>query len=159
MQENQRESFRIDGEPFRAELFHEGKVAPCSVENLSAGGASVSSSMSMPVGSQCTVGVRLADSLRGDGVGYVSFLMEVLEAAAQGESFQYRLRNTTAPGSTQFEAATKLVFEAQRRRRAGATGTDEASPMVTDQERRRRLRTDPRPRFSKGSLRPDSDPD
>lgn len=159
MAENQRESFRIEGDPMlRAELFHEGRVAPCSIENLSAGGASLTSTIQMQPGSQCTLGVRLDDSIQTVAATYVSFLMEVLEASPAPTGTSYRLRNTTGPGTPEFEAATKLVFEAQRLRRAGETGTGAGSPMATDEDRRRDLRSDPRPRFSKGSLRPGGTP-
>lgn len=156
MAENQRESFRIDADPeLEAELFHEGRVAPCRLLNLSAGGAMIECDLDLPTGSQCTLGVRLRGSLAGAGVPYVSFLMEALEPTDSQERSTHRLRSTTGPGSQQYEDASRLVFEAQRLRRAAESGTAGASPMASDPDRRRQLRPQPRPRFSKGSLRPD----
>lgn len=159
MTENQRESFRIDADPqLQAELFHEGRVTPCDLHNLSAGGAKLRCSMPMATGSHCTLGVRIDPRPGADAGGtYVSFLMEVLESSHRSELFEYRLRNATAPGSTEYEAATKLVFEAQRLRLASVSGADESSSMVTDRKRRRRLRIPLRQRFSKRSLRPGND--
>lgn len=160
MTENQRETFRIEPDSdLEAELFHEGRVTPCELENLSAGGAKVTSSLQMAAGAQCTLGVRLGQSLRSSTpIPYVSFLMEVLdlETTVDGPT-TYRLRSTTAEGSPEREAAAKLVFEAQRRARSRATGADESSPMVSDEERRTKLRVEQQPRFSKRSLRPDAE--
>ncbi len=162
MTENQRESFRIGPDSdLKAELFHEGRITPCQLENLSAGGAKVTSEVRMPAGAQCTLGVRLGSSMRAStAIPYVSFLMEVLDRddPASGP-VTYRLRSTTAPGSDEYEAAAKLVFEAQRQSRSRATGTDEASPMASDEERRSKLRVPKRPRFTKRSLRPGPGPD
>lgn len=158
MTENQRESFRIDAdEELHAELFHEGRVAPCTLQNLSAGGARLRSKLEMPPGTQCTLGVRLGGAGHGPNGRYVSFLLGVLDATPKGDWFEYRLQSLTAPGSAEHEAATRLVFEAQRRRLAASSGTDQASPMASDEQRRKELRTEQRQRFSKGSLRPDSD--
>jgi len=161
MTENQRESYRVDaGTDLDADLFHEGRVTRCVLMNLSAGGARVSSSQSIPVGGQCTLGVRLGAEHRptATSLSYVSFLMEVLDATPgrQGRT-DYRLRSISGPGSKQHEAAAHLVFEAERRRRARASGIDAATPMASDPERRSRLRIPFRQRFSKGSLRPDQD--
>ncbi len=162
MTENQRESFRVGPDSdMQAELFHEGRVAPCQLENLSAGGAKVTSDLRMPSGAQCTLGVRLGSSMRSStAVSYVSFLMEVLDLVvpAQGP-VTYRLRSTTGPGSAEYEAAAKLVFAAQRQTRARETGADEASPMVSDEERRAKLRVEQEARFSKKSLRPGPGPE
>lgn len=156
MAENQRESFRIEADPeMQAELFHEGRVAPCRLLNLSAGGAMVECDLELTPRTQCTLGVRLRGALAGAGVPYVSFLMEVLEPIDPAAPTTYRMRSMTGPGSPEYEEASKLVFEAQRRRRAATSGTAEASPMASDPDRRRRLRPQPKPRFSKGSLRPD----
>jgi hypothetical protein len=160
MTENQRESFRIDADPqLQAELFHEGRVTPCDLRNLSAGGARLRCSMPMATGSHCTLGVRIAPRHGADAGGtYVSFLMEVLESTAHDDDlYEYRLRNATGPGSQDYEAATKLVFEAQRRRLSAESGADESSPMASDDQRRRRLRIPRRPRFSRRSLRPGND--
>lgn len=159
MTENLRESYRIESHPdLDAELFHEGRVAPCSVHNLSAGGAKVTSALAMPAGAQCTLGVRLGPGLRSSGSipPYVSFLMEALDSVPRPDgSFDYRLRSTTAPGSPEYESASKLVFAAQRARQAQLTGAGQASPMVVDETRRRRLRLPRVARFSKRSMRPD----
>lgn len=162
MTENLRESFRIEASSdLDAELFHEGRVAPCSLVNLSAGGARIRTSLAMPAAAQCTLGVRLGARLRRTGAGtppYVSFLMEVLDGSPREDgSWDYRLRSTTGPGSDQYEAAAKLVFAAQRAHLASQSGIEPASPMVVDRERRRRLRTILRPRFTKRSLRPGQD--
>lgn len=162
MTENQRESFRIGPDSdMQAELFHEGRIAPCTLENLSAGGAKVTSELRMPPGAQCTLGVRLGASMRTTGsVQYVSFLMEVLDDALPEQGpVTYRLRSTTGPGSAEYEAAAKLVIAAQRQARARETGSDEASPMVSDEERRAKLRTEQQARFSKKSLRPGPGPE
>lgn len=156
MADNQRESFRIDADPeLQAELFHEGRVAPCRLLNLSAGGALVECALDLPPGTQCTLGVRLRGKLAGAGLPYVSFLMEALEATEGQAPSTHRLRSMTGPGSQQYEDASKLVFEAQRLRRAAESGSAQASPMASDPDRRRQLRPQARPRFSKGSLRPD----
>lgn len=161
MTENHRESYRVDAGPdLEADLFHEGRVTRCVLRNLSAGGASVSSPLSLPVGTRCTLGVRLGTEHRATSttLPYVSFLMEVLDASpGRRGNTDYRLRSISPPGSREHEAAAHLVFEADRRRRARASGIDSATPMSSDPERRRRLRNPFRQRFSKGSLRPDRD--
>jgi hypothetical protein len=160
--ENQRESFRIGPDSdLQAELFHEGRVSPCRLVNLSAGGAKVTSDLRMPPGAQCTLGVRLGASMRpSTSIPYVSFLMEVLDDdLPERGPFTYRLRSTTAPGSAQYEAAAKLVFAAQRQERSRETGTDESSPMASDEERREQLRVSKPARFSKKSLRPGPGPE
>ncbi len=162
MTENQRESFRIGPDSdMQAELFHEGRIAPCRIDNLSAGGAKVTSELRMPPGAQCTLGVRLGTAMRtSTTVPYVSFLMEVLDdVLPETGPITYRLRSTTAPGSAEYEAAAKLVFAAQRQARARETGTDESSPMVSDEERRAKLRVEQQARFSKKSLRPGPGPE
>jgi hypothetical protein len=153
--ENQRRSFRVES-LMEGELFHEGRVVACAVENLSAGGAAVVSSLEMPAGTQCTLGLRLADDLAvSSGLEYVSFHMEVLEVEAiRGGDLRYRMRNLTSEGSAAYERAQRVVFEAQRRELAARSGADESSPLVSDRDRRRRLRRPRRPRFGKGSLRP-----
>lgn len=160
MTENLRESYRIDADPdLVTELFHEGRVKPCTLHNLSAGGAKVTSALSMGEGAQCTLGVRLGPSIRTSSATpqYVSFLMEVMEATPRADhSFDFRLRSMTAPGSPEYEAAAKLVFTAQRARLAKRSGTGPSSPMVVDEQRRRRLRLPLVARFSKRSLRPDN---
>ena len=156
MSKNLRESFRVGGEAdIEAELFHEGKVAPCLVINLSAGGAKVISELDVPAGSQCTLGIRLTSKIKGWNEPYVSFLMEVLQVTYGLDGRRVcRLKNMTAPGTADYEMAAKLVFEAQRRLLAKSTGTDAASPMVSDEARRAELRPPERPRYSKDSLQP-----
>jgi len=158
MTSNLRESFRVDAH-FQAELFHEGRVVPCEVTNLSSGGAAVTTALEMPAGAQCTLGLRLEPDLqRSAGVGYVSFHMEVLQATPiHGGDIVYRLRNVTGSGSKQREMAAKLVVAAQRRALAVRSGAEPASRMVSDPERRRDLRSRLRERFSSGSTRPGSD--
>lgn len=160
MTENLRETFRVEPDAeLECELFHEGRVAPCTLHNLSAGGAKVSCTLPMAAGAQCTLGVRLSPSLRGSThPAYVSFLMEVAEASPrEDEGFDVRLRSTTGPGSPQFEAASKLVFATQRRLLAQRSGSEAASPMHSDPERRGGFRRSMLRRFGKRSLRPDQD--
>lgn len=162
MTENQRETFRIGPDSdLQAELFHEGRVSPCRIENLSAGGAKVTSELRMPAGAQCTLGVRLGSSMRtSTAVEYVSFLMEVLDDVLPEQGpVTYRLRSTTGPGSAEYEAAARLVFAAQRHARSRETGADEASPMASDEQRRANLRVEQQARFSKKSLRPGPGPE
>lgn len=158
MDENQRDSFRVEPAPgLEAELFHEGRIAPCVLHNLSAGGAKVTSPLAMSSGAHCTLGVRSTAAPGRQQESYVSFLMEVLEATREADdAFSYRLRSMTAPGSAEYEAAAKLVFDAQRAILAGGSGAEPSSPMVSDTERRRRLRVLRPPRFTKRSLRPGS---
>ena len=153
--DNQRQSFRVEAR-IEGELFHEGRVVPCMVENLSAGGAAVTTGLELEAGTQCTLGLRMDREQRAAlGVDYLSFHMEVLEASpVRGGDMLYRLRNLTSEGSKAYERANKLVFDAQRRARAEETGTGEASPLASDRERRGGLRRIRRPRFSKGSMRP-----
>lgn len=157
MTENQRETFRVEpSSDLYAELFHEGRVTPCALENLSAGGARARTSLAMPPGAQCTLGVRLGESVRRSDrtPAYVSFLMEVIErSTAPDGRYDYRLRSTTGPGSDQYEEAAKLVFTVQRTQLAKRSGSDEASPMAAEPERRRRLRSVLRRRFSRRSVR------
>ncbi|MCW2928507.1 MAG: hypothetical protein JWM86_2475 [Thermoleophilia bacterium] len=178
MSENQRESFRLEPEhqTLDAELFHEGRVAPCSLTNLSAGGAKATSQLRIPEGRQCTLGVRLAGPLRDTAkMPYLSFHMEVIEATALAfepddptrlglgdparQEWEYRLRNVMAPGSAEYEAAAKLVFAAQRRALSSRTGAEPSSPMVSERERRRAFWMPRRGRFGRGSLRPGDDAD
>ncbi|MCW2956080.1 MAG: hypothetical protein JWO69_949 [Thermoleophilia bacterium] len=150
---NQRDSFRID-ETFEAELFHEGRVAPCSVQNLSAGGALVTARLDMPSGSYCTLGIRLDPELAATtGQEYFSFHMEVLEPAPSQLPSAHRLRTASGPGSPEYEAAARLVVAAQRRSRARQTGAVEASPMSHDSEQPRRRRSIFKRRFGKNSTR------
>ena len=161
MGDNLRETFRIEADSdLEAELFHEGRMKPCAIENLSAGGAKVTSAVSIPEGARCTLGVRLGHGLRPATAPepYVRFEMEVLESTPRSDhSFDYRLRSTMEPGSPAYEAAQKLVFAAQRAALAKRTGASQASPMVTDEERHKRIRAEKKPRFSRGSTRPGAD--
>jgi hypothetical protein len=149
MTENQRESFRIGPDSdLTAELLQAGRSMRCELENLSAGGAKITTSRSLEAGGECTLVLRL-------GATMVRLPMQVLDSTATSA----RLRATSEPGSPEYEAAMHLVREAQRRQRAKAAGTDEASPMVSDEERRAKLRRPSSPRFSKGSLRPGASDD
>jgi hypothetical protein len=155
---NQRDSVRID-EHLEAEVFVDGRVIPCSIENLSAGGARIHSIAELQAGQQCTLGIRLPSDLqRATGLPYVSFHLEVLESEAlRGGLNAYRTRNLTGPGNQDYEEAAKLVFAMQRRILAASSGADESSPMVGptgDASRRRRRGI--RGRFGRGSLRPGS---
>lgn len=157
MREQQRESFRIETQ-FEAELFHEGRIVACRVQNLSAGGALVETALELRANTQCTLGLALDRELATNtGLEYVSFHMEVLASeATSGGGWQHRLRNVTKSGSKEYEIATKLVFAAQRRTISQNTGADRASPMATNQERRGRLRSKLGARFGRNSLRPGS---
>ncbi|MCW2925677.1 MAG: hypothetical protein JWM98_3081 [Thermoleophilia bacterium] len=157
MNENLRESFRIGPEAeLEAELVHGGRTVRCTVRNLSAGGAKVSTDLEVEPGAACTLRVRIPASQPGaNPAPWVEFETEVLEVDGAGPARAVRLRNVTATGSPQYEGAAKLVFEAQRRARARESGSSVASPMASDEERRRALRPADRPRYSRGSLRPD----
>ncbi len=158
MTENQRESFRIGSDAgLEAELLHQGRAAPCTLDNLSAGGAKLTSELQVPQGAECMLRLRLGSELRpASDTSYASLPMEVLERDdTVAGTVTYRLRSTSQPGSAEYEAATKLVLAAQRLQRAQQLGTDEASPMASDDERRAKLRVPKQQRFSKGSLRPD----
>lgn len=160
MNENLRESFRIEADSdLEAELQHGRLTERCIVENLSAGGAKVKSTLQVIKGGRCTLRARLGAGLRGpDAITpYVSFPMEVLAASQRPDgSIEYRLRSTATPGSPEYEAAAKLITLAQRAALARRTGASQASPMVSDEERRRKLRSESQARFSRKSLRPDS---
>jgi hypothetical protein len=162
MADNQRESFRIEADSdLEAELSLGGRTAPCTVENLSAGGAKLSSRLEVPAGTQCTLRARLGPGLRTDRTPsrFVELPVEVLEATPRtgSESIDYRLRSTAEPGSPAYEAMQKLIFAAQRAAAAKRTGASMASPMVTDEQRHERIRAEKKSRFSRGSLRPGSD--
>lgn len=154
--DNQRSSYRVGADDFEAELFHEGRVVPCHVINLSAGGALIRTGLEMADGTQCTLGLDLEGELASaTGIRYVSFHMEVLEQVpVHGGELNVRLRNLTGEGSKAYEQAQKIVFEAQRRARARETGSEKASPMASDQVRRKRFRGLGSARFGKGSTRP-----
>lgn len=160
MTEQNRASFRVDTS-FEAELFHQGRVVGCTVVNLSAGGARVETALEMRAGAQCTLGLALDRELAAaTGMTYVSFHMEVLAAEPLRDGqLVYRLHNATGSTSPEYETATKLVFAAQRRMRAAASGAEGSSPMVSDHERRVKHRSKLRTRFGRGSLRPGSDED
>jgi hypothetical protein len=161
MNENLRESFRIEADSdLEAELQHGRLTRSCSVENLSAGGAKVKSTLQVMQGARCTLRARLGPGLREQATitPYVSFPMEVLSAdQLMGGTIEYRLRSTAQPGSSEYEAAAKLIMAAQRAARAKQTGAAVASPMVSDPERRKKLRSESQARYSKKSLRPDAD--
>lgn len=178
MSENQRESFRVepDGVSLAAELFHEGRVEPCELVNLSAGGAKVRSRLRVQAGRQCTLGVRLEGSKPGStAVSYVSFHSEVIEATTlpfeeddptglglgdpARPTYEYRLRNLMTAGSNEYEEAAKFVVEAQRWAISAKTGLASASPMASERERRRGFWPSRRGRFGRGSLRPGSGTD
>lgn len=157
MDEQQRQSFRIDSH-FPGELFHEGRVAPCEVLNLSAGGARVHTRMELRSGAVCTLGIPLDSDLeKAAGTSYVSFHMFVLDAVPQadGEHIDYRLQHVASSNETagEYELATRVVFAAQRRELAHESGAEDASPMVSDHERRKSLISRMKPRFSRGSVR------
>lgn len=156
--ENRRETFRarLDVD---AEIFHEGRVVACNVTDLSAGGARIESGIELPIGTQCTLGMRLGDELaRATGTEYLSWHLEVLDRTElPGDLHEYRVRSLSTPGSDAYEAAHKVVFEAHRRALAAERGTEDASPMASDEERREQLREPDQARFSRSSLRPGVD--
>lgn len=159
MTENLRESFRIDAESdLEAELFHQGRAKPCTLHNLSAGGAKATSALHVPEGAACTLRIRLGVGLRDPGPPppFVDFPVSVIELTPSDDLWDYRLRSTTQPGSPAYEAVAKLVFAAQRAQRATETGREVASPMAVDLERRRRFRIPSTKRFTKKSFRPGS---
>lgn len=155
MSENLRETFRVYT-TFEAELFHEGRVVPCTVTDISAGGARVESGLEMPSGAHCTLGLRLEGSLEEEaGMPYVSFHMEVLEATEiPGGERQYRMRNMSGVGSKEHDEAMRVVFAAQRRQLAQRSGTELSSAAPHDDpEPRRRPRSKFSIRFGRGSTR------
>jgi len=157
MEEQQRKSFRVEPQ-IAGELFHEGRVAPCDVLNLSAGGARVQTTMPLRSGSVCTLGIPLDGELeRAAGTGYVSFHMYVLDAVPQTERelVDYRLQHVSSSTESagEYQLATKVVFASQRRDLAHESGADEASPMASTPARRRSFAARLKPRFSRGSVR------
>ena len=106
MNENLRDSFRIEADSdLEAELQHGRLTVRCKVENLSAGGAKVKSTLQVIVGGRCTLRARLGQGLREASTitPFVSFPMEVLAAMqAPDGSIEYRLRSTAQPGSTEY---------------------------------------------------------
>lgn len=155
MTENRRESFRtrLDVE---AEVFHEGRVVACTVTELSGGGARLETRLDLPIGTQCTLGMRLGHELAdAAGTEYLSWHLEVLGVVPlAGDVCEYRVRNLTQSGSPAYEAAHRVVFEAHRQLVAVERDTDHASPMVSDHERRESLREPDHHRFSRESMRP-----
>jgi hypothetical protein len=154
MTTNHRATFRIESDPeLQASLAWRGSTSPCALVDLSAGGARLEATIEPTIGDRCTLHLQLTG---GQTTAQVE--MEVLESTTRGEESRLlRLQNLTEPGSADHERLTKLVFELQRRQLARASGTDDASPMTSDPERREQLRP-PRPaRYTKRSLRPDSD--
>jgi hypothetical protein len=157
MAEQHRESFRVESH-LSGELFHEGRVAPCDVQNLSAGGARVTSRMQLRPGAVCTLGIPLDGDLeQAAGTRYVSFHMYLLDAVPleDGELVDYRLKHVSSSNEAggDYQLATKVVFAAQRRELAHESGADEASPMVSTHERRKGFMSRIKPRFSRGSVR------
>ncbi|MCW2972163.1 MAG: hypothetical protein JWN72_436 [Thermoleophilia bacterium] len=157
MDEQQRQSFRVESH-FAGELFHEGRVAPCDVLNLSAGGARVQTRMRLASSAVCTLGIPLdADLEKAAGVGYVSFHMYVLDAVPHegDELVDYRLQHVSSPSETAggYQLATRVVFAAQRRDLAHESGADQASPMVSTHERRLGFMSRTKARFSRASIR------
>ena len=157
MDEQQRQSFRIEPH-FAGELFHEGRVAPCDVLNLSAGGARVRTPLRLASGAVCTLGIPLSGDLeRAAGASYVSFHMFVLDAVPQSddEVVDYRLQHVSSSSDSagEYQLATKVVFAAQRRDLAHESGADESSPMVSTHERRLGFMSRTKARFSRASIR------
>ena len=158
MTDNSRETFRVEpSSAITATLTHAGRTSPCELGNLSAGGAQVTSVLSMPAGTQCSLHVHLTPtSDRQAQTTSVLLSMDVVEMrAVADELIEYRLQNMTAPGSTEHESAMRIVLAAQRSLLGEATGASEASPMASDPARRSRLRPRLLARITKRSLRPD----
>ena len=164
-----REYFRVEGaDVLVAELELGGRTHPCTVDNMSAGGACVRVFASGAPGDRVRLRVRTSrdDELAGAAAPpYVAFAGEILDVSTEpmagsphaGDAQSIvRLRFVPESGSAGADAATRIVFEAQRLLRARSLGTDDASPMATDPERRAALRPSFEPRFNRGSLRPDT---
>lgn len=157
--DNQRITYRV---PFnvRAELFYHGLVLPCLIINMSAGGMLLAAELEeVQAGEQLTLGLRLFDELAdAAGLDYLNFQLEVLEVLNDSEAdvraCQLRCRNRTSEGSSAYERAHKVVFEAERQRLGAHSGMDSASPMVSDPGRREALRQADDKRWSKGSVNP-----
>jgi len=160
MSDNLRDSFRVwPEEELVAELLDGGRTYSCALVNLSAGGAKVEGAhVDLEIGSACVLRLRLSADLSGrTGASDLHLPVEVLERTETPDGSVYRMRSAPEPGSSEYEATAKLVFEAQRRQRARENGRNITSPMVSDQDRRRDQRPARRQRFGKGSLRPDGD--
>lgn len=156
---NQRSSFRID-EELDAELHHRGRVIPCRIVNLSAGGARVLSDQDLPRDRTCMVQVPLTGDLATSvGAPVANMHLEVLDSTPGEGGFVTRMRSLDGPGSPEHESTAKLVFALQRRARAAQSGAAEASPMRTTAESIRRERSRPKLRISRSLWRaPDKRP-
>ncbi len=141
---NHRETFRIHPEDFDARLQWQGRAFACTIENVSAGGAKVTTDATPPTDAPVSLIVRARSQPAGAAAVETTFPMIVLETGAGW----LRLRSSVE------DSLSHLVFEAQRIARARETGADESSPMASDEQRRSELRTEQRPRFSRGSTRP-----
>jgi hypothetical protein len=108
--------------------------------------------------------------LRGDlaaasGVDHLEFDFQVLAVlkpteAPRGEHrappgwHWYRCRNVSPEGTEAYERAVRVVFAAERARRALDTGTDEASGMVTPRKRRADKRPGSGDRYGRSNVNP-----
>lgn len=154
MATNQRSSFRID-ENLDAELHYRGRVHPCQIVNLSAGGARIRSEIELARERTCKVDVTLPKELaRSASLSVVSMHLEVLDSTPDSDEFISRMRSLDPPGSPEQEMAAKLVFALQRRARAAQSGADDASPMQTTQESIRRERSRKKLRISRAVWNP-----
>lgn len=154
MATNQRSSFRID-ENLDAELHYRGRVHPCTVVNLSAGGARIRSHVQLVRERTCMVRIPLDGELaRGAGSEMVSLHLEVLDAIDGEDGCTARLRSLDPPGSPEQETAAKLVFALQRRARAAQSGADDASPMKATQDSIRRERQVDQPHLKRAVWNP-----
>ena len=151
---NQRSSFRID-EELEAELHFRGRIFPCRIVNLSAGGARIHSDQDLPRDRTCMVQVPLTGDLATSvGAPTMKMHLEVLDSTPSDGGFVTRMRSLDGPGSTEHEAMAKLVFAIQRRARAVQSGVDDASPMQSTADSIRRERTRTKLRIIRGLWRP-----
>ena len=151
---NQRSSFRID-ENLDAELHYRGRVHPCQIVNLSAGGARIRTQIELTRERTCMVEVPLPKELaRSAGRAVVQLHLEVLDSTPDDQQFVTRMRSLDAPGSPEQEATAKLVFALQRRARAAQSGAEDASPMQTTAESIRRERSRAKLRISRALWNP-----
>lgn len=156
MSDNRRTSYRV---PFEADaqLFHKGNTFPCQILDMSAGGVRLAAKPDIETGESLGLGLHLLGELKTAAeLDYLHFDLEVLsrgdELLAKGWR-EYRCRNMTVEGSPAYERASKLVFAAERQRRAEQTGAAQSSPMARPAGQDDDQPTAPE-RFSKGSVNP-----
>jgi hypothetical protein len=164
MEGNRRDAYRV---PFDAQASIElrGRRRSCQISDLSAGGLLLACDAGVPVGVALTVVAELGSGLaEASGIAELRLPVEPLSVVAPREAPRRRIppgwrwlrcRNLATAGSPEYEQVARVVFAAERVRRAEATGADEASGMASTRERRDAQRpqggTD---RYGKGNVNP-----